>query len=209
MAIEAKRGCGYRKVGGLYLVCDPGGQPCERLPIPLDVCPCCGGGIKQTRGWTWIDPILFTHHPCAGKCDTHCPLADISRLGDRVGLLWVGSGFYPTPDHFETEAANLGISKRIAAVPRGFKVGETWIMLAHPTAATTQDEELKIQKKCPGIFRAFKPQRLEQLITETQSKDEVLMHRLEKQNITPVIVPDDDPDHRGTVYDKAKETDHE
>lgn len=35
MAVEARRGCGYRKAGGLYLVASGMGSPCHRLPIPL------------------------------------------------------------------------------------------------------------------------------------------------------------------------------
>lgn len=35
MAIEPRRGCGYRKMGGLYLVADALGEVCHRLPFPL------------------------------------------------------------------------------------------------------------------------------------------------------------------------------
>src|SRR5207302_7622776 len=55
VAVEAKRGCGYRKIGGLYFVGGGRGVACDRLPIPLDICPTCGHGIKQTRGFTWVD----------------------------------------------------------------------------------------------------------------------------------------------------------
>lgn len=34
MASETKRGCGYRKVGGMYLVGDYIRVPCDRLPFP-------------------------------------------------------------------------------------------------------------------------------------------------------------------------------
>lgn len=215
MAIESRRGCGFRKVGGLYLVCDASGFECGRLPIPLTICPCCGSGIKQARGWTWIDPVaLLSNHLCKLDCVTTavtlesllqqgragCPLSDLSVIGDQAGLLWVGERFYPTVDHFNLEARHLGISKRIASVPRDLVIGETWVMLAHPKAATTFDEELGTRQECPGIFRVFKPQRLEMLILESDTKDETLMKRLERQNITAVIVPDDDMDHRGSVY---------
>lgn len=53
---EPRRGCGYRKEGGLYLVGGGLSAPCGRLPIPLTVCPVCNGGIHPARGWTWVSP---------------------------------------------------------------------------------------------------------------------------------------------------------
>src|SRR6185437_13882264 len=115
MAVEAKRGCGYRKVGGIYLVADVGGIASGRLPIPLTVCPTCGSGIKQTRGWTWVDlpPLVEAAGlQCKAGLDTcfRCPLNDPRRIG-RAGLLWIGEQFYPTPEHFAFEAESLGISR--------------------------------------------------------------------------------------------------
>jgi len=46
---------------------------------------------------------------------------------------------------------------------------------------------------------------LEKIITETMAKDEAEMKRLALQNITPIVVPDDDKDHQSTVYDKEAE----
>ena len=57
----------------------------------------------------------------------------------------------------------------------------------------------------PGIFLVFKPQRIEQIVTEAQSRDTEFIDGLAKRGITPVVVPDDDPDHQGTVYDKDRE----
>jgi hypothetical protein len=78
MAIEPKRGCGYRKVGGLYLVVMGAGRHCGKMPIRAEVCPTCNGGIKPTRGWTWIDPApLFADRPCdradCGSCPSDGP----------------------------------------------------------------------------------------------------------------------------------------
>jgi len=56
-----------------------------------------------------------------------------------------------------------------------------------------------------GIFQVFKPTHIEKIITETMAKDEAEMKRLADHGITPVIVPDDDKDHQGTVYDKESE----
>ena len=90
MAVEARRGCGYRKVGGLYLMGGTGGMPCCKMPIPLHVCPTCHGGIKQTRGWSWIDPQPWIKGTCqdrlvgAGLKLQGCPLA--VEPGHSAGL---------------------------------------------------------------------------------------------------------------------------
>src|SRR5215468_1900417 len=104
MAVEPKRGCGYRKVGGLYLVSGRDGAPCCKMPIALTVCPTCGTGVKQSRGWTWIDARPWLQGPCKWP-NQHCIAADPTQLGERVGLLWIGEKFYPTTQHFQREAA--------------------------------------------------------------------------------------------------------
>ena len=146
MASEPRRACGYRKVGGLYLCSDGLGAGCCKLPILLHVCPTCNGGVKQTRGWQWIDPRPWLKGECSEMPPRKspewvgnpnyvafdaCPAATPERLGEKVGLLWVGEQFYPTPSSFAVEAASMGVSRRIIAMPRGFKVGESWVFLAH------------------------------------------------------------------------------
>lgn len=70
MSQEAIRGCGYRKIGGLYLCGEYISVPCDRLPYPLDICPTCGGGIKVSRGFTKINPLrLFGYHDYADRDD--------------------------------------------------------------------------------------------------------------------------------------------
>ena len=235
MAIEARRGCGFRKADGIYLCSDGLGAPCGKLPFALHICPTCGGGIKQSRGWQWIDlPPLLANVKCEGfggqkwKMDpaycAACPLGDerIRAIG-KVGLLWIGAQFYPTVAQFEAEARQLGISRRIKAVPRNFKLGETWVLLAHAKGMACQncggaglikarpgvvtDEAVKCAG-CkatgwvPAAFRLFQPQRIEKLITESQSKDEEFMAKLDKDGMTPVVVPDGDRDHQGSIWDK-------
>jgi hypothetical protein len=58
----------------------------------------------------------------------------VSRLGDRCGLIWIGEQHYKTPEAFTREAAAMGVSRRITAVPRDFEVGETWVLLGHRKA---------------------------------------------------------------------------
>lgn len=207
MAIESRRGCGYRKVGGLYLAGALTGTPCCLLPLPLTVCPCCGNGIKQGLGWQWINP---KPHLAAKQCNlviSRCPMKRPDAFGDRVGLLWVGTQFYPSAQSFMKEAEAMGISKRIRAVPRGFEIGKSWVWLAHPKACVQTDIETVGQpsKHVPGVFYVWRPTALEKIVTETMAKDTAAMDALAKQGITPVVVPDNDKDHQGSVYDKPAE----
>jgi hypothetical protein len=203
MAVEARRGCGYRKVGGLYLCGTGEGVECCKMPIILHVCPTCNQGIKQSRGWQWIDPKPWI----AGDCrwdSGWCPLVpdDRHRLGDKVGLIWIGTRFYPRPSDFLLEAKKLGISRRIQAVPKGFKLGTHWVFFAHPHVKLVHDGEDGEAKWLGGVFRVFKPTKIEKIVTQSAFSDTVEMDKLREQGITPVPVPDDDPHHtRGTVYD--------
>jgi len=174
-SVEGKRGCGYRKPGGLYLVSEQLSHSCGKLPLNLTVCPCCGAGIKYARGWTWINPAaLFGGRLCAYegglatmRCSGLCPLSD-ANLGriEKAGLIWVGREFY-TVEGFALEAARLGVSRRIKAIPRGFKVGETWVCLAH------LDGGVDNGKKCPAIFSMFQPRAIEYIIKGDETAEEL------------------------------------
>lgn len=228
MAVEPRRGCGYRKVGGLYLCGEGAGAPCDRLPYPLTICPCCSHGIKQTRGWTWLDVHALTGGVHVNCHDTFgCPFCTATESMGRVGLLWIGEKFYPKLSDFRREANSIGISRRITAPPRGFKVGETWVLLAHPVACvceacagsglTGESNDLKPCEACKktgklaGIFHIFRPTKFEKIITQSQSEDaEWMQKEIHDRGFTAVVVPDDDPDHRGTVYeDEEQETNGE
>ena len=236
MSVEAKRGCGYRKINGLYIIGDSWGTPCVKLPYDLECCPVCSAGLKQSKGWTWVSPNkMFDVKDCpnlrprpdsvikAERCELGgiCPFT----LEGKHGMMWVGKRFY-SPQKFDEESTTMGISKRISGVPRGFKLGETWVLLGHPDAGTTKAREdcekcggsgvvegkqpgEKIPCKCfkpiNAVFKAFMPTAIEKIITETQSKDEELMKDLKERGIKAVIVPDNDKDHQGTVYDKEEE----
>lgn len=239
MSVEARRGCGFRKVGGLYLVSGELAAPCCKLPHLLEICPCCGGGIKQTRGWTWVSPtLLLGLGGCTIGSAAFCPAGNPTLMGDRAGLLWIGRGFYKTSEEFRAEAAAQGISRRLTAVPRGMVIGQTWVLLAHPEAcdplplpaedsgeAVTDERYLK---RRPGIFSMFLPTAIELIVkqseydaaladgasyeastAEPRMKSE-LLERFERdraRGVTWVPVPDNDPDHQGTVYDKDEKDD--
>jgi len=183
-------------------------------------CPVCSNGLKYSRGFTWFNPGKF-FGPCT---EVHTELGSCHNLNtcpvcyppdEKHGLLWIGKKFY-SAEEFIKEAISQGISKRITAVPRGFEVGKTW--MAHLEAGeepaekgedfetrTDKDGQLSCIKRVPAVFYVFKPTAIEKIVTESQSKDEKEMEDLKKRGITPVIVPDDDKDHQGTVHDKDDE----
>lgn len=177
---EYRRGCGWRKPGGLYLVADGPAAPCGKLPIPLEICPTCGGGIKPSRGWTWVNgTALAATKTCESpQCSSLCPLA--GPLG-RAGLLWIGEKFYPRPIDWEREADAQGVSRRIPAVPRDFKLGETWVLVAHRKAIEDPDGSFT-----PAIFRAFKPTRIEVVVTGDEPDDEI--DGMVKRGLTPIKI---------------------
>jgi hypothetical protein len=212
---EGPRGCGYRNPGGLYLVSDGAGEVCSKLPIRLEVCPCCGQGIKPNRSWTWLEPNGLIKPEAHGDDfhSAHCPL---STGVDRCGLIWIGGQYYPTPASFIDEAKRMGISRRIVAVPRGFEVGD-YVFLAHREAdwdpcpdcgdsqhpgkevLTTGTKMLpriehvdcptcKGKAKLPvqAIFYVFRPDRIEYVVTGKESKKK--LGGLLKRGIEPVEV---------------------
>jgi len=208
MAVEKRRGCGYRKVGGIYLAGEEVGEYCHNLPIATTVCPTCKGGIKQTRGLTWIDPVQFFGNCCANlerflnRKEVHdivhcsrCP-ACFSELfaGKEIGLVWIGEAHYQSPQVFIAEGVEMGFSKRIPAVPKGFVIGESWVALGHPKAIQSKPPEYEPPQA--GIFKVWKPDRIEIIVTQTQSEDADFMKPLAVKGLTPVIVPDNDPDHQ-------------
>lgn len=182
--IESERGCGYRKGGGIYLVSDGIGSVCCKLPMELTVCPCCHGGIKPARGFTWVTTSLFASVPCFEPDQLNlCPMnlpADI-----RVGLLWVGEKYYPTAQDFTREANAMGTSKRLSAIPKDIEVGKTWVYLAHRKAVAKVTEKGEVEF-FPGIFRAFRPDRIEYVVKGTETTEE--LEKLEKRGLTLVKV---------------------
>lgn len=214
MAVETIRGCGFRKVGGMYLCGEYIHSPCDRMPFPLTVCPVCGQGIKVSRGFTEVNPFQLwgMHQDCKDRFRP-CFLCDPMDLPAYIML--VGERYYKTPQDFLKEALAMGISKRIPFIPKGLQLGRTTVYLAHPKAcevkesavlqqamsiikeAQTKQPKLleadRVQKKL-GIFCAFIPKRVEQLIKESELTDKK-REELAKRNITPIPVPDKDKDH--------------
>lgn len=119
--VESARGCGYRR-NGLYLVGGKLSSPCGKLPIELNVCPCCSGGIKQVRGFTWVNSLLVESSPCNSSRCSGSGACSAFFNQDKYGLLWVGEKFYKNASDFTQEAAQMGVSKRISTIPRDLVV---------------------------------------------------------------------------------------
>lgn len=247
MSVEARRGCGYRKVNGLYLVAGGLGAPCDRLPFPLDRCRTCGGGVKFTRGHTWLQPDFFSPHEgledAPGSLCSDEGSCPVCRNREDFGphlLLWVGRGHY-SPESYLDESRRLGVSRRLSALPKGLVVGETWVLLAHPDAVPPREPktctqcgfgtamhpdhpdygfkqkspppsvtfngvtshpcaEFQAPKPSPGIFCAFVPRAVELILKASDATPE-RVDKEKKRGVTVVAVPDDDPDHQGSVWD--------
>lgn len=198
-SIESARGCGYRKPGGKYLVSGWGPTiACGKLPIKLDTCPCCGLGLKPTRGWSWLD-LRFIKQECAGPCQT-CPIGE-HRVTGPVGLIWIGETFYKTPADYLAEAERQGFSRRLHTIPKGFKLGETWVALAHRKAIPKPCEcrsgggqPLKACRHCSGtgtaydrgIFHLWRPSGLDYVVTGEESTEE--LERFEERGFRLVKV---------------------
>jgi len=224
VSVETRRGCGFRKGGGLYLVTDAQmWTPCGRSSVALKACGACSKrgftcGIKPSRGWTWFEPAKVL----GGKaCETGpvqcmaCPLRmpNGEAMQGEHGLLWIGEKFYPTPAEFMREAETMGVSRRISAVPRDFKLGTDYVFVAHRKHSSTPCKACKGKghvlarpgeggvnesvaceaSGCdggwrfePGIFQVFKPTAIEYVIRGDESYDE--LDALVARGIRPVRV---------------------
>lgn len=191
---EGKRGCGFRKPGGLYLRLDKCAWAyCGKLPLPLEICPCCGAGIRFSRAWTWVNgQKLFQDVECRFKnvlnhshsCE-HCPLDknNLNRL-EKCGLIWIGEQFYKTPADWIHEANRMGISRRLTNIPQGFKVGVTTVLVAHRKAVPTELDGKTVMK--PGIFQCFTPDRIEYVVKGNETEEQ--LQKLIDRGITLVNV---------------------
>lgn len=206
--MEKKRDCGYRKIGGLYLVGGGPARPCDFLPYELTVCAHCGAGVKPARGFTWLTRSFFGPVACKETCRMGDPVNYIrprdscpfDELPDaKFGLLWIGEMYYPTPESFLAEARAMGISRRIAQIPRELALGSTWVFFAHRRVPMIVPHRERVAFTgdhvfAPGIFYMFRPSAIEKILTKELATPEELAS-CEKRGISPVIV-DDCAQHR-------------
>lgn len=228
MAVEARRGCGYRKAGGLYITSAGIGEPCERLPIPIAQCPVCQHApVARTRGPQWVGAqfvfgMALPCHEGDAQAKTghhgHCPLCNENRLlqegdpKDKFMLLWIGEEHYPTPRDWSLEAAKMGASRRISSIPKGFVIGKSYVLVAHPKAVRRTDKvkaegdlhETENETCHPGIFHGFCPQAVELIVTPSMKKQKWVRDLVDKKGVRLVEVPENDPDHAATLTKKSK-----
>ena len=187
---EPRRGCGFRREKGTYLVSEGPFAACGKLPIPLERCRVCGGGIKPARGFTWIEPQKLFGWEETNCGRPQCGSCPVAHPPEKAGLLFIGESFYPTPVDWTKEAIQQGVSRRIAQIPRGLVVGETVIFVAHRKACVTVEADG--EHYTPGIFHAFRPQRMEYVLKGDEDEEE--LEKLEKRGLTLVrLVRDDRP----------------
>ena len=203
--IDSKRGCGWRQPGGLYLVSSGESVTCGKLPVPLTICPTCGGGIHFARSWTWVDGnALLSTKICNTPPPVDCFRCMLEKSLGRCGLLWIGEKFYKTPAEWTNEAEKLGVSRRIPAVPREFQLGKTVVLVAHikaiksRCATCTGFGSVVLPSFCPnktceagftyapGIFSAFLPTAVEYVTNGTETDEE--LESLSKRGITPIKI---------------------
>jgi hypothetical protein len=98
----------------------------------------------------------------------------------RHGLIWIGEKFYDMPEAFMREATMMGVSRKISAVPRGFRLGETVVYLGHRKAAfagwecdahgaNPEPERCCDQAKArmePGVFTVFRPRGIDLVVED-------------------------------------------
>lgn len=187
MPSEERRGCGYRQIGGLYLVCDPLELiECDRDPkeTVLERCQCCGRAFKFSRSiQTFAAKIVLGTHDgkectCPKKCLLCNPPDDATTY-----LMWVGRKWY-TPQSFKEEARRMGISKRIGpkSIPRDFVIGKSVVYLAMRSI----HEDPETGEKKDAVFVAFRPSRIEAVVSEDE--DEEVIKKLEEKGFTVVKV---------------------
>lgn len=213
---EADRGCGSRKPGadgvGIYMMGGKLSAPCERLPMPLIVCPTCGEGIHYSRSFTWINPMKLFYKDAEPKCGSwmaqfvgphehdRCPMCLPAIVGPKAGLIWIGARFY-TPIEFLNEAARRGVSRKLPAIPRGFTIGEDWIYLAHVDGVPVAMQEYQAdeesaekvngkpaQKPKPGVISVFRPTHVDLVI----SPKKIDLHRVDREGDTDICEAKDE-----------------
>lgn len=184
-----KRGCGFRKVGGFYLVGAGLTHLCERLPLKIPSCPCCGERPRPNRGIQKFDYGKYFGTDEYSNCPPNCWVCYPDTIIDMEQyLMWVGKRYY-NPDSFINEAEMHGVSKRISRkMIDHISIGTSVIFLAYQSMISDNHDK---RIKHDAIFYAFIPTAIEHLMTESEYRDlpEEEEEEMKERGIRIVVVP--------------------
>lgn len=207
--VKKARGCGFRTPRGYYLCNERGVEmSCHRLPIPIPVCDACGRPlIHPTRGIQRIEPnTIWTVCDMRGDMGYLCHrnMCPICYPPEKAYVIWVGEAFYENPASYLEEAYEMGVSRKVRAVPEDLVIGD-WVFLGYrkiiPTGTYDKDQDEILE---PGIFHAFRVTSIEKVLTDAQQKDQYYIKSLLDRGITPVIEVDSEDQIK---YAKARISD--
>lgn len=185
-----ERACGKRIPGGLYFV---GGIPEDDMNGWLPRRLRCGCGIpflKFSRNVQKIEPHDFFPE-LRPESEDRRKFASFED-GEVAWVVSIGAKNYPTVESYIAEAKEQGISRYVKEMPRGFKVGESWVFLLHPNTfdrkvVVGEGENAKEKTvKEPGIIAVFKPKALQYVCKGNES--EAFLKELIEKGVTPVNV---------------------
>ena len=131
-----KRGCGWRKPGGIYLVSDT-----------------IGGGRGKPAEHFFLDPLRTPAELELGRVN---PRGQQVVVQGNVALFvdWIGAEHYPTPIHFMDECARYGLSRRTSwntiRDPAVRQAKEWYLLAVHPRGYPQSWRELVAS--WPGEF---------------------------------------------------------
>ena len=183
-----ERQCGLRKPGGLYLV---GDCPEEDMNGWLPRACRCTCGIKFLKGSRNVQKFVpYDAFPELRPGSTD-PRKFATFLPDEtVWVVTIGEKHYPTVYSYLHEAREQGISRYIQEFPRGFKIGESWVFLLHPTAfqreVPVSPGEKQRYVKEPGIIAVFKPKAIQYVVTGDETEE--YLDGLQSKGVTLVSV---------------------
>ncbi|GAI17827.1 unnamed protein product [marine sediment metagenome] len=105
---------------------------------------------------------------------------------EKAGLIWIGEKFYRNPLEFTKETKTMGVCRRIPFIPRDFKIGKTWILLAHKRAILKKAKFGSPLGYEAGIFQIFKPEKIEITCSGDETDQEIESYL--KRGLTPILV---------------------
>lgn len=186
-----ERACGKRKPGFYYFIGDiPEDDMNGWLPRACR-CACGVKFLKHSRNVQKFVP--YDAYPELRPESKDKRKFASFKPEEAVWVVSINVNNYPTVESYVSEAKEQGISRIIKQLPRGFKIGTSWVFLLHPNCfrrEVIQDEGELFEKpktvKEPGIIAVFKPKAI-QYVCKGGESDKFLLGLAEK-GVTPVNV---------------------